>query len=150
MAKNYRFFDRKNFLVFLKTGLVALWPGAALLLVYQILIKTGLYSQYPLLDNPLHLLGAAGLAWAAFIFIRFFQSLKLMPKLSFWLLVLLAVGVAAIIGILWEQYEFLLDLSRGGWQPPPIADTLKDLTNDLLGSFVFAYLFGRRFAAKSR
>lgn len=128
----------------IKLSASAFYPGIILLLAYEILIKSGLYTAYPWVDNPLHLMGAAIIARAAFVFWAWGQRKRLLPRLPYWVAVAFAVGIAAIVGIIWEQYEFLWDLSNGSWLTPNVADFIKDLTNDLLGAFVFAVFAAKR------
>jgi hypothetical protein len=123
----------------IKKGLVAFCPDLVVLVIYQILIRSGVYSVYPWLDNPLHIFGAAGIAWASLVFLREAQKRRHASKMPFWLTVIFVVGIAAIVGIVWEQYEFLWDLWNGGWLTSNVADFIKDLTNDLLGAFVFSF-----------
>ena len=132
------------FLESVRITYVALWPLFAVFIAYQLLIKSGLYEIYSDLDTPLHLLGAASVAWAVLVCLRYLRERRRAPALPFWIAVSLAVGATAIIGILWEGYEFLSNLWRE-WPLPEVSDTIKDLINDLIGSFVFAVLAARVF-----
>jgi hypothetical protein len=121
----------------------AILPGISILAAYFLLVRIGLYEVYPLLDNPLHFFEGAAIAWAVLRLWRYGQGVKILPKLPIWVAVSYAVGIAAIIGILWEQYEFFFDLWRGWNLSPNLADFIKDLTNDLLGAFIFAVFSGK-------
>lgn len=128
---------------------LALFPNAILLLVYQALIRSGVYYDNPWLDNPLHILGGGGLAWAFFVSWRLARKRLRFPLLPYWAAVFFAVGTAATIGIIWEQYEFVWDLGHsGGWLTPSVSDFIKDLTNDLLGAFIFSVLAAEKFFSR--
>jgi hypothetical protein len=136
--------SRKNRRGSLRVLLLAFLPITVLLLAYCILIWTGVYDRYPEFDNPLHILGGAALAWIVFFSWRYDRQLKLLPEIPFWVVVSYAVGIASVIGIAWEQNEFLIDLFRNASYTPNVADFVKDLTNDILGAFAFSVLAGRR------
>jgi len=97
------------------------------------------YFTYPWIDIPMHFLGGM---WAVFFLFWIFEKKKndylfTSPKvLSF----LFALGFAALVGILWEFFEFLFDVfisSRGFAYAAQTssADTMGDLFMDLVGGF---------------
>lgn len=100
----------------------------------------GWYYAVPWLDIPMHL---AGGAWVGLLFFYIFGVRKSVfsPGNSLYFLIC-GLGFAALIGILWEFYEFAMDVlvwkSYPVWAAPGYIhfDTLKDLFNDLLGAFV--------------
>ena len=98
-----------------------------------------LYGQFPWLDNVLHFLGGAGVAW--FFAIMFLRERK---ELSWFADVMLLVGSAAFVGIVWEIAEYLAfalkdilpsiySVFHGGDLP----DTISDLALDIGGAFLF-------------
>jgi hypothetical protein len=133
-----------------RLAFTAFLPNLSMLAAYRLLIVSGIYSSARWLDNPLHLLGGAGLAWAFLVFWRWAQKKRKAPALPYWVAVAFSVGVAATIGIVWEQYEFIWDMhNSGGWLTPSVDDFIKDLTNDMLGAFVFALFAAKRMLRKS-
>jgi hypothetical protein len=110
--------------------------------------REGLLAQF---DVILHILGGAAVAWAAWVFMGYARAVKKLPPLPFWFAVVFAVGVAAIIGVLWEHYQFLHDtfLHTDEQQLEfGTSDTMKDLADDLIGSFLLSVLIGRKMLKK--
>lgn len=100
------------------------------------------YWAFPGLDVAMHL---AGGAWVGVLVLYFIRSRRPELMKSFTVSFLLAVGTTAIIGIIWEFYEFLFDVYVFKNHPLAYAagnilfDTLKDLFDDLTGA-VAAYI----------
>ncbi len=131
---------------------LALLPGIMLMVVQQIFLTTHVYEWYlPQLDIPMHIIGGASVAWAVWALMNYARSVKKLPKLPFWFSVFIAVGAAALVGVLWEHYEFLHDvylhtdeqLAQFG-----TSDTMKDLADDLIGGFLLSVLIGRKMLKK--
>jgi hypothetical protein len=139
-----KIFSKKNWRQTWRALVGAFLPNLAILFFYWIFVKSGIYDAFPYIDNPLHILSGAGIAWAVLTLWRYGQKLKLAPKLPFWIAVSYAVGIAAVVGIAWEAYEFMFDLWRGWNLSPNVADFIKDLINDLLGAFVCAIFAARK------
>lgn len=112
----------------------------AIIIFFHVLFGTALlYDSILWLDIVMHLAGGAWVA-LAYIFIfkhfRFVQPAgeKLIPSL------INTLGAVILIGVLWEFYEYLIDvyiykLHPLGFASNPrgLPDTLDDLFNDLLG-----------------
>jgi hypothetical protein len=131
---------------------LALLPGIMLMVLQQIFVVTHAYEWYvPWLDTPMHILGGATVAWATWALVSYAITVKKLPKLPFWFSVFVAVGAAALVGVLWEHYEFLHDVylkTQEQLAQYGTADTMKDLANDLLGAFVLSILLGRKMLKK--
>jgi len=131
---------------------LALLPGVMLMVVQRIFIVTHAYDWYlPQLDIPMHIIGGASVAWAAWALMSYARSVKKLPKLPFWFSVLVAVSAAALVGVLWEHYEFLNDVFLHTDQQLAqygTADTMKDLADDLIGALLLSVLVGRRMLKK--
>ena len=98
----------------------------------------GLYDRWRWLDIPMHLLGGVVAAWSCH---RFYKKIKneinIKPLFArLWLY----VGTTAIIGILWEVYEFLFHVVTRIITQPSVGDTVHDLVNDLIGAVLFCGL----------
>lgn len=107
-------------------------------------ISENLYWKYRWFDTPMHL---AGGAWAALLFFYIFGERYKRFDLArnFFLTLVLAVGFAALAGVLWEFFEYTIDtyithLPESAPRPHPnlYLDTLKDLANDLIGGAALA------------
>ena len=107
------------------------------------------YVAYPWIDNPLHIAG--GIFIGLLFYYLFFVRHRVFAMTSFLPVITLGLGFVALFGVLWEFYEFFLDvwffhahplLGEPGYI---LFDTLKDLMNDLIGGFLA--LIACRYAA---
>jgi len=104
-------------------------------------------ESFWIITSPIfHFLGGAAMAM---LFLNFFE---LRPELysfknNFLVILVLAVSFSALAGVLWEHFEFLLDIFFGskGILPiaqPTLADTMADLFFDMAGGgFIAAWYF---------
>jgi hypothetical protein len=109
-----------------------------------------LYDLWLWYDVPLHLGGgfamsALGLAiWQEGISDVRFKGL-LSRHLDFWLVPLFVIGFVALISVLWEMHEFLLDVFYATViRQPGVQDTMSDFFNDLAGGLIGLVLFYRK------
>lgn len=124
---------------------------ALILGVYMLAISNSWYWDYWWFDIPLHL---AGGVWLAGLFYYLFVQKKaaLHYTDNFAVTLVLALGFVALVGVLWEFYEYLYDVFAAGRHglfnvQAGLSDTLKDLINDLIGGTLFtasAYAILRR------
>ena len=131
---------------------LALLPGIMLFVLAYVMgilnIKEGPFSQF---DIILHVLGGGTVAWAAWVFMSYARMIKKLPPLPFWFSAAFAVGIAAIVGVLWEHYQFLHDVFLHTDEQQyefGTADTMKDLANDLIGGLLLSVLVGRKMLKK--
>ena len=122
----------------------------AVLLAHGIGLFFGLYEFWAWYDVPLHIgggfvMGALGLAiWNEGISGVVFKSL-LKKHLEFWLVPLFVISFVALISVLWELHEFLLDVFYSAViRQPGIQDTMSDFFNDLAGSLMAIGIFYRK------
>jgi hypothetical protein len=126
----------------------ALFPGFMLGCLHLIFTYSGFYLNSGLdwIDIPLHLTGGACVAFAAAMLIAYAIKRKKLPSIPWYFFILCVLGVVALVGLVWEFYEFLADY----FYPVILrqadnADTMKDLANDLNGGLVLVLLLKRRF-----
>lgn len=101
-----------------------------------------LHLRYLRLDNLFHFLGGA---WVALFFFYAMRSGEIRGAEQLlenrFFAAIIAVSVAALVGVLWEFYEFSADALFGNpsyralYNQLGVADTMSDLLFDLLGSF---------------
>ena len=114
--------------------------------------RLGWYDSAWWLDDVMHTLGGA---WVAFFFLIFLIKGDNYSNLSSaWKTFIITLGFAALVGVLWEFYEYLKDVYifnkhplASAPDPLLLPDTLLDLFNDLVGgaiTFVVFYIFSRR------
>ena len=102
------------------------------------------FYEWSGLDIPMHLIGGFVTAWSVARFHSRWQpkrGLGIKPALA---LYVWFIGITAIIGILWEVYEFLLDPYVAMAMQPSVRDTVGDLVNDLVGSVVFCLVYWKK------
>jgi len=88
---------------------------------------------------------ATGGFWIGLFAIFLVKNISYPYVIAFWLV----LGLVAIVGILWEFFEFGmsqigLELGRAAFIQPGLEDTLGDLLADLLGGAAAFILFQRR------
>ncbi|MDP2599058.1 MAG: hypothetical protein Q8P49_04470, partial [Candidatus Liptonbacteria bacterium] len=109
--------------------------------VFQIIaLVSGWYIVLRWLDIPMHIAGGAWVAIAFWYFVC--EKTDLISFRKKWIAVVVGMGVVALIGAVWEMYEFFSDvfvkqshplLSEPGWI---YFDSLKDLFDDIFGAFI--------------
>lgn len=91
------------------------------------------------LDIPMHVLGGTWVALSILVFYYRFAHLKRKDHSQEFVFAL-AIAAALVIGIGWEIYGWSIDhmlvIANGG-----VFDTLKDLTDDLIGALVAGSIF---------
>ncbi len=121
--------------------LVSGWPMIVVFIFDNVIANpVGWYDRWWWFDIPMHIVGGMVTAWSTQ---RFFMNMKIklakFGRMEMYPFIL--VGATAIIGIVWEVYEFFLHLITGFITQPSVADTVGDLVNDLIGAIVFCSIF---------
>lgn len=108
----------------------------------------GWYNTIFWFDTPMHLMGGMFIG-ALFVYI-FRVRHALLKTESVFTFVILGAGFTVFIGVLWEFYEFFMDILIFKRYPLLDApgglhfDTLKDLFNDLVGGAIAVSIFARK------
>lgn len=121
-----------------------------------------LYTAFWWWDDLLHTISGVLLGLAGFLLVYYFNS-KFSMNLSPVFVALFVVAFAVLIGVMWEIFEFTMDIFKGSnmqrWTAPDstwllgknyqglgLRDTMSDLIVDLIGGLVAGgyafYLFG--------
>lgn len=124
---------------------------AMLILIFIILFLVVLDTQFQMIekiwwyDSMLHILGGV---WVGNLFIYIFsEKLEIFNiRENFFYTLSVILGFVALIGICWEFYEFIFDLTLGAkyalpLAQPGISDTMKDFANDLIGGTITAIIY---------
>lgn len=124
----------------------------SLVLILGLHFFANLFSWYNAiwwLDVLMHLVGGGWVALTASYVLFGNEKSKTISLLE---RVIMVIGIVALIGVLWEFYEYLSDVYLLKVHPLTLApnpsllpDTLKDLFNDLVGGTIIALLFARWF-----
>jgi len=103
-------------------------------------IKFELIKNILWYDSLLHMLGGA---FSATVFIYVFSCKWQLfdSKKNFLYTLATIAGLVALVGVTWEFYEFLIDAALGSLAQPSLADTIKDLANDLLGGTITTIMY---------
>ncbi|RJQ31311.1 hypothetical protein C4572_02670 [Candidatus Parcubacteria bacterium] len=108
-------------------------------------LYASLYWKLLWLDALMHLLGGT-LVGAFFIWWGYFSGKLDLPKNSTLFLVVFTLGGVALVGVLWEFYEFVIDKlvtkdNHISIFQPGLVDTLQDLFLDLVGGLLVGLKF---------
>lgn len=109
--------------------------------VYLWSLQTGFYWRHPWLDLPLHFLGGAVVA---LFWVVVFQSE--LAKMSGPSRLIFLLGATALVGVLWEFFEWALDLTLFHHliSQATLRDTLGDLAMDLMGGLLITLFFFKK------
>ena len=110
----------------------------------------GLYKSMAWVDIPVHFMGGV---LSAAVFYWFFQRFPshFDTGRHFWVTLLMVLGWAALIGVLWEFTEYLYDflIAKYGFNLNTLQfglrDTLGDLLSDLAGALALAIFVKLRY-----
>ncbi|MEY4731484.1 MAG: hypothetical protein RL681_430 [Candidatus Parcubacteria bacterium] len=118
-------------------ALILLVIVAAIAIMHYLALWNDWYGTIWWIDIPLHLLGGA---FVGILFLYIFLARRnIVGNADAIFLIVLGMGFVALVGVLWEFYEFWADVwffhkysmnEFPGWIH---ADTLKDLLNDIIG-----------------
>ncbi len=120
------------------------FPLAVFAIHVLVLVPLNIYDLYTWFDILMHLLGgfAVGVSYSLILRRGFFGPLK---KIQIFLIM---ISFVALTAVLWEFWEFSVDLAFGqAWQRG-LADTMADLFFGLIGG-IFASIIGRGRTHKS-
>lgn len=99
----------------------------------------GAYDAWYGVSPIMHALGGFVTAWTIWQLVRIF-AYKSSKKLPAWSIHLLLLGGVLVVGIVWEWYEFVLELVFDADHILGIGDTLIDLTMDGVGALVYSFV----------
>ena len=99
-----------------------------------------LYFFFWWLDIPMHILGGLWIALAGLTV--YFSSSHFERDFPPIFVFAFGVAITLVIGLGWEIYEFAIDHAVGDLDIS-LADTLKDLSDDLAGALLGAFIFIR-------
>lgn len=106
------------------------------------------YNTIWWLDILMHLVGGGWVALTAYHLLFAGEKSRLASSFERFVLV---IGLVALIGVLWEFYEYLSDVYllkvhplTSAPNPRLLPDTLKDLFNDLVGGAIVAFFSLRK------
>jgi len=99
------------------------------------------YNVFPWIDIPMHFLGGFSVAYMSVLFLRFWKEEKLLDIKSKFILILIVVCAVSFIAVLWEFWEYSMDLFFKTSFQLGLEDTLIDLFMGLLGGLFGAVIF---------
>ncbi|MBI4095024.1 MAG: hypothetical protein HY435_02430 [Candidatus Liptonbacteria bacterium] len=118
---------------------------AAIAIAHYFGLSKLLYWKIAWYDIPMHL---AGGAWVGLLFFYLFEERWgiLTDRISAPARIIFSLGFAALVGVLWEFYEYFADVFilkkyTIFSAQPGLVDTLQDLLNDLIGAVAVAVLW---------
>lgn len=120
----------------------AAWAPFGVFLFYLIALSLQLYTLFPSLDIPTHILGGAAITYFYRIAIRNIQ--KLVGEIPFPIQVMFAFTCAGTTMILWELYEYGSDFFFHTQMVRGVTDTTMDFIDGLLGALILSVFYRRR------
>lgn len=115
-----------------------------MLLVYllsQVFVRYDIFQLWYGVSPLMHALGGFVTAWTVWMLLRYTKIIKKPSKLPRFVRICVTIGIVLLIGILWEWYEFVLEVMTGANHILGVADTLVDLSMDTVGAIVYSYFF---------
>lgn len=128
---------------------IAFAPMITLYGVNLVLNAFRVYEKISYIDNPMHTLGGTAAAWSGLLLYKTlkqkYPQMHIAPQHLFFASL---VGFSALIGVLWEHYEYLHDVLLYSHMQSSIGDTMKDLALDITGAIIFCIILSRRLRTK--
>jgi hypothetical protein len=84
-------------------------------------------------DVLAHVLGGVAIAWTGMILLERWRRRGWITLRPFVLRDFVVFSNVALIGVVWEFWEFIMQATTGDIYQPSIADTMNDLLMDLIG-----------------
>ena len=120
----------------------AAWAPLGVVGFYLIGLVFHLYDKFPSLDIPTHFLGGVAITYLYRVAIR--NSQDFLGTIPLPIQILLAFTATGTTAVFWEFYENILDFLLGTHMVLGLPDTLKDLTNGLLGALIVSVFYRPR------
>ena len=118
------------------------WAPLGVFLFYLIARSLQLFSVFPTLDIPTHVLGGAVITYFYRVAIRNVQ--KLVGEIPFPIQVIFAFTCTATTTIFWEFYEYIFDFFFHTEMVRGVTDTIVDFFFGLLGALAISLFYRRR------
>ena len=132
--------NKKNDCFLLKIASFFIFPGVVFLFdLFLIYFKV--YDVLPNLDIPMHFIGGFSIAYMFTLFLIYFNDRHLIKIRDEFLFIFIIVSVVAFIAVLWEFFEFLLEVFFNLSFQRGLEDTLMDLLMGILGGFFGGFIF---------
>ena len=87
-------------------------------------------------DVLAHFLGGFAVAWMSMVILERWRRRKWITIRPFIFRDYIVFSSVALIGVIWEFWEFIMQFLTGDMYQPSIADTMNDLFMDLCGAIV--------------
>jgi hypothetical protein len=114
----------------------AAWAPILVFIIYGLAAKVfGAYLSFPHLDIPTHFMG--GVAITYFFIVAIDHGQSLVGEIPRQVRAVLALGLTALIAVIWEFLEFASDQLFHTKMNLGVQDTLSDLFFGLLGAVLF-------------
>ena len=94
------------------------------------------YDLYPWFDIPMHFIGGFSIAFTSILFIKFFKEKELLDIKNKLIHLFVVVSFVALIAVLWEFYEYFLDLFFNFNTSLGLEDALLDLAMGIFGGLI--------------
>jgi len=93
------------------------------------------YEVFPWIDIPMHFIGGISVGYMFVLFFRFFEEEDLIKIKNKFVFVLIVVCAVSMIAVLWEFWEFFMEMFFNLDWALGYEDTLLDLFMGICGGF---------------
>jgi len=106
------------------------------LTLHVFLYLLGIYESYTWMDIPMHFLGGFSAAFTYMFLIDILRHENLMGKMHFLVYFIFVISLVSLTAVLWEFFEFSLDMLFEAYNQKGLGDTLGDILIGLIGGIV--------------
>lgn len=105
------------------------------------LLAAGLFDIWPWLDIPLHLLGGFSIGVSGRVLMVELEKRHILQLRRWWLRALFVLSLVALLTVLWEIYELILNLIFGVNTQLGVPDTVTDQIFGIVGGILSMVYF---------
>ncbi len=121
-----------------------------LVFVFHILLYfLGIYELYAWIDIPMHFLGGFSIAFTYIYLTGFLYRENIVERLPFLIFFVFIISLVSLTAVLWEFFEFGIDIAFNLDTQKGVKDTLGDLLFGLIGGS-FGFLLFKRYPKARR
>ncbi len=115
---------------------IGIFPFIIFMINYTLYTTVREWGNKVYIDDYLHFLGGAAIAFSTSHILSILESQVLIHIKNALLKLLIILASVALAAVVWECYEFILDILYTPINQPSVPDTIKDMVMGLLGGTV--------------
>jgi len=107
---------------------------------HMLIVPLNFYVFYPWIDIPMHFLGGLSVCLSYLALLKEARKEKYLGEMKKFVLFVFIISMVAITAVLWEFFEFSIDLIFKTQAQGGLADTMSDLFFGLVGGITGFFL----------